>query len=134
MQTKKTYRMSEKALAIIEQIKREKNIKTDQAALEYILQEYAQKDSSAETIAKVMGDVNRDLVQRCRMMSENIETIMDILNTMLYIRDPRDEGIEKCMTAEEMPHPFLTSSQEQMKERIAYRKMLKDNRVRKNKE
>ena len=134
MQTKKTYRMSEKALEIIEQIKKEKNIKTDQAALEYILQEYAQKDSSAETIAKVMGDVNRDLVQRCRMMSENIETIMDILNTMLYIRDPRDEGIEKCMTAEEMPHPFLTSSQEQMKERIAYRKMLKDNRVRKNKE
>ena len=134
MQTKKTYRMSEKALEIIEQIKKEKNIKTDQAALEYILQEYAQKDSSAETIAKVIGDVNRDLVQRCRMMSENIETIMDILNTMLYIRDPRDEGIEKCMTAEEMPHPFLTSSQEQMKERIAYRKMVKDNRMRKNKE
>ena len=134
MKVKKTYRMSEKALTIIQQVKEEKNIKTEQAAIEYILQEYIKKDSSAEIITKQVRAANKDLMQRVQILGENIETILDILNTMLYVSDPRDEGIEKCMTAEEMPHPFLTSAQEQMKVRIARRKMIKDNRMRKNKE
>ena len=131
---KKTFRISRNSIEVIEKVKRERNIRTNEAALDYIIKRYDERDNDIESIVKAIDEVNRGYMQPLKYISTNSEVILDLLNTFLYVYDPRDEDVEDCISVEEMPHPFILSSEKKLKDKIAKSKMIKDNHKRKNKE
>lgn len=124
---RKNFVLKEKSCEILRTVMDEQNIKTETAALEYVLSEYERREEivtelfqvlSAELAAKIDRLINIDAA-----CAKNSELLLDCMNTMIVER-----GYNVCYPADEDPSEVLKQADDYRKKRTAYSKQIKDNR------
>lgn len=134
--TKKFFELSDKAIDILERVKKEKNIKTDVKALEYILQSYddgqvENKEQYAEQISDlVLTKIQKEyykFFERLRWSTRESEInstlILDAINTELI-----KNKVDDCIPISVIESPVIKMSREIYKKKIDYFKQKKEDR------
>ena len=137
---RKSYRLSEDILQIIEKTKAEQNLKTETDAVEYMIREHDQRhqqtisDADVRRIAEMVGGKIREMYQgkqerilRAASAGEHYAfLILDAINTLLY-----DANAAFLIPAfGEMQHKVLQESEENYRTRIDRNKQITDDRRR----
>lgn len=129
----KYYRLSDESVKKLHQIMEEKMIKTETAAIEFLIESYGGDEELAEKIVDTLFERDKAFRERIRWATRTAETntymLLDGLNTILL-----DRGNEYCSHIEVTMSPVLKQSQDKIKERLAHFKQEKDNRERKRRE
>lgn len=129
----KYYRLSDESIKKLHQIMEEKMIKTETAAIEFLIESYGGNEELAEKIVDTLFERDKAFRERVRWATRAAETntymLLDGLNTILL-----DRGNEYCSHIEVTMSPVLKQSHDKIKERLAHFKQEKDNRERKRRE
>lgn len=108
-------------------IKKKHNLKSDGQTVSYLIQKYDEdKEELAMAIRKELEE-NYLPKERIRWgvqtAEQNSVMILDALNTLLWMMNAK-----KCYRADEIIHPVIKESQEELKRKIAYFKQKSDER------
>ncbi|MGF6376724.1 hypothetical protein M2140_001802 [Clostridiales Family XIII bacterium PM5-7] len=129
----KHYALPEQIIEIINEVKEERGLKSEVAALTFIVAEYASRQSLSDEIVSTFNKTNKAWMERLRWgvqtAEQNSQVLMDAVNTILNQND-----YEYCAHIEVLKNPVISQSEDKIKDRIAHFKQEKDNRSRKNKE
>ncbi len=127
---RKHYNLSEKSLEILHQTMEERNIKTETAALEYILLQYGQRQSTEERFAQIIRENFMEVLNGCRAAArateKNTQLLLDSVNTILIER-----GYWQYYSAEKEPSQVLRDAEEIWRHKLEREKQVKDNRLQK---
>ena len=130
---RKHFRLSEASIIKLHEIMEDKNIKTETAAIEFLIEGYGKNKELADEIVDTLFERDKAFRERVRWATRAAETntymLLDGLNTILL-----DRGNEYCSHIEVTMSPVLKQSQDKIKERLAHFKQEKDNRERKRRE
>lgn len=119
---RKTYQITDQNIALIEAVKKEHpELKSDSAAMRFILTEYEreQKRNTTEAEIKLIRIIQKE-------MEDKVNRLYDAVNTIL-IKNKE----EVCFPASYMESPVYEKSREYQKEMLAALKQRKDYRERK---
>lgn len=130
----KKYVLDQEHIELVEQVKSEYGLKSDSAALRYIIEEYQKncqkKEENKELIDEFLEAYHQKyyaMFERLRWASQTAEmnTIMllDAMNTMLI-----SQNLENGVLTEAFMSPVLEMSKSVYKEKIAHFKQKKDDR------
>lgn len=131
---RKAYRLSDDKFKIIDDVKKEKNFKTETEALAYILEEYKNRKED-EKDKEVLADLVIEKMQlkfkksfdRIRLASTFSERysymILDAINTLMHEYDIRFLMKARGKTM----HPVIQESEKAFNEIIERNKQIKDN-------
>lgn len=127
---RKHYNISDKSLEILHQIMEERHIKTETAALEYVLLQAARQQSVEERIAQIFretfGETMASSRAAARAAEKNTQLILDGVNAMLIER-----GYRQFYSAETEPAQIILESEKEWKRKLEREKQVKDNRLQK---
>lgn len=124
---KKGIYLSEEDIALLQSIKKENNFKSDGQTVSFLLQKYA--NESNELAVSVREELEKNYLPKDRIRwgvktaEENSILILDALNSLLW-----SLKINSSYRFEEIPHPILKESQDEIKRKIAYFKQKSDER------
>lgn len=109
------------------EIKKKHSLKSDGQTVSYLIQKYDEdKEELAMAIRKELEE-NYLPKERIRWgvqtAEQNSVMILDALNTLLWMMNAK-----KCYRADEIIHPVIKESQEELKRKIAYFKQKSDER------
>ena len=132
--SRKAYRLSDDKFKIIDDVKREKNFKTETEALAYILNDYKKRkedDNDKEVLADLVVEKMHlkfkksfDRIRLASTFSERYSyMILDAVNTMLHEYDIRFLMKARGKTM----HPVIQESEKAFLEVIEKNKQIKDN-------
>ena len=119
---RKTYQITDQNIALIEAVKKEHpELKSDSAAMRFILTEYEreQKRNTTEAEIKLIRIIQKE-------MEDKVNRLYDAVNTIL-IKNKE----EVCFPASYTESPVYKKSREYQKEMLAASKQRKDYRERK---
>ncbi len=124
---RKNYILKESSLQILQGVMEKRGLKSETAALEFILADYARRDSLASEIGDVLTErflpVIKSIKATSALGANNSEVLMDCINTML-----QERGSARCYTIDSEPSPVMLDADEARKQRAAKRKQKQDNR------
>lgn len=134
MMTKK-YVLDQEQLDLIQKVKEEKNIKNDSATLRYIIMQYAaflqEDDREQMFINRLMNAYHAKyyamferLKWACQTSEMNSTILLDAINTLLI-----SEDIDETILTGVAEAPIVNMSRTAYKEKIAYFKQKKDDRI-----
>lgn len=128
---RKNYKLSEQSVEILHQTMDDENIKSETAALEYILMLHQKrKKRLADEIADVLQDRFMNVLEStrhaARSADQSTDLILDCLNTIMVEREYRI-----CYSAETNPSEVLLMAAEGRKKKLTKLKQRKDNRLHK---
>lgn len=128
---KKTYRIPEESERIIQDVMKENNFTSENAALIYILDEFKKRKNFADEIADSLIERDKKYRERLRWATRtaelNSQMLLDAVNTILI-----NKGLENCCATHILMSPVLEQSKKSIERRIEHFKQEKDNRERKN--
>lgn len=119
--------LSDEAAERLMEIKKTHNFKSDGQTVSFLIQKY---DEEKEDIAvAVRKELEENYLPKERIRwgvqtaEQNSVMLLDAMNTLLWMLNA-----EKCFRADEIVHPVLKESKEEMKRKIAYFKQKSDER------
>lgn len=126
--------LSEGNQLFLEKIKKEKGIKTDNKAINFILEEYEKYTTQQEQkeelengvvnkLVEQFGDVFRTIYAATREVEINTTILKDVANVFL-IRD----GIEHGALYDVLPAEYIKMSEDNIKKKIGKAKQKKDHK------
>lgn len=125
---RKNYILREKSCDILQKVMKEKGLKSETAALEYVLGEY-NENFVEMSLDKIYGEME-DLKSRLesiesiiKFVANNSEIMVDCMNTLMIAR-----GYNVCYPVDTEPSEVLTKAEEYRKKRAEQNKIIKDNR------
>lgn len=136
MKKQKLFNLNENAVEIICRVKKEKNLSTETAALEYIINEYDEWndkkiDILADTFLKRFEEQYKNTIVRLRLgttaTDKNVQVMIELLNTIIAYNFSQDVLQPTSTSKTEM----LKQAENEVKEKIARYKEVKDNNNRK---
>lgn len=130
----KHFEISDERIEILNQVKVDNNLKTDVAAINFLLDSYQKEREKqeenkmlAELFVKTFTDSFHPFMERIRWATKTAEMnsmfLLDAVNTILL-----NQNISDCVPVETYMSPVIAASQEIYKEKLAYFKQQKDNR------
>lgn len=132
---RKYLEVPEDNLEILQQVKLEQGLRTDSAAMNYIISEYdrlhkKEKDDDQKLEDFLNTLMNHRVMTRIRFASETAEKnsiyLLDAINTML-----QKEQIYDAVPLEMIPSPVIETSKELYKQKLDHFKQQAENRKRK---
>ena len=117
---RKNYILSEKSLEIIHQVMEERHLKSETAALEYILLQHNVRQSMEERFAQIIYERYAEVLESTRAAARQTE---QAVNTILIER-----GYTACYPADREPSPIIEESRRQWKRKLEREKQFKDDR------
>ncbi|NCE98097.1 hypothetical protein [Emergencia sp. 1XD21-10] len=121
----KHYVLSEKSLKIIRQVMEEMQIKTENAAVEFLINQYSRREEQEERIAqRVLRELAGPLAAAAaasRAADQNTQIILDALNTILM-----EYGYPYNYPVDSSCSPVIHQSREALQKKIARAKQIKD--------
>ena len=132
---RKYLEVPEDNLEILQQVKLEQGLRTDSAAMNYIIAEYdrlhkKEKDDDQKLEDFLNKLMNHRVMTRIRFASETAEKnsiyLLDAINTML-----QKEQIHDAVPLEMIPSPVIETSKELYKQKLDHFKQQAENRKRK---
>ena len=85
--SKKTFRLSEEAVACIKKIQEENHLKTETSAVEFVLKHYCKGQAFESVLEKVLeeklGSEIKSLIKMSRAEEEKIDLLLDGMNSQL---------------------------------------------------
>lgn len=127
---RKHYNLSDKSLEILHQIMEERHIKTETAALEYVLLRQARQQMAEERFAQIIRENFMEVLSGCRAAArateKNTQLLLDAVNTMLIER-----GYWQYYSAEKEPSQVLRDAEETWRHKLEREKQMKDNSLKK---
>lgn len=132
---RKYLEVPEDNLEILQQVKLEQGLRTDSAAMNYIIAEYdrlhkKEKDDDQKLEDFLNKLMNHRVMTRIRFSSETAEKnsiyLLDAINTML-----QKEQIYDAVPLEMIPSPVIETSKELYKQKLDHFKQQAENRKRK---
>lgn len=134
----KFFKFTEQDIECINSIKETYQISTDVGAIRFALKKLQEKTEEeekekrmAEQIANLILDKNYAFNERLRWATRTAEQnsilLLDAVNTLLF-----QQKIDTCIPVASVMSPVIETSQQQMKERIAHFKQMKDDRMSKD--
>lgn len=132
---RKYLEVPEDNLEILQQVKLEQGLRTDSAAMNYIISEYDRLHKKEEDDDQKLEDflnmlMNHRVMTRIRFASETAEKnsiyLLDAINTML-----QKEQIYDAVPLEMIPSPVIETSKELYKQKLDHFKQQAENRKRK---
>lgn len=125
---RKNYILSEKSLEILHQVMKERHLKSETAALEYVLLQYEIRQSMEERFSQIISERYAEVLESTRAAARQTEIhaqlIVDAVNTILIER-----GYAVCYPADEEPSPVLAESERRRKRNLTRQKQIKDDRL-----
>lgn len=122
---KKTYRISEEAVAILSSLKKEQSLKSDAAAIEFALRYYSERSNREAEAIRLAEQILREPMvisaAASRSADQKLDIILDAINVILIER-----GYRKYYPADQYPSQIIEKSKEKQKEKLARAKQLKD--------
>lgn len=133
----KHFKLSDERLEILNQVKKNNKLKTDVAAINYLLDEYKnekekqnEKNELAETFIQMYEKKFFSYMERLKWATKTSEKntiiMLDILNTVLI-----KYNIKECVPTDTYVSPAIATSQEIYKKKLIHFKQEKDNRNKK---
>lgn len=133
----KYFEIDENNLQFLNELKISEGMKTDKAAINFIISEYMKfykSEKTSDNGKRMADEVNQKLMEEygpffTKMASiltsvdKSNQTILDIMNTYLS----RD-GIEQCIFTDIVPSPVIEKSREYHKHKLTKAKQKKDNK------
>ncbi len=127
---RKHYNMSDKSLEILHQVMEERHIKTETAALEYVLLQAARQQSVEERVAQIFretfGETMASSRAAARAAEKNTQLILDAVNALLIER-----GYRQYYSAEREPSQVLRESVKEWTRKVEREKQVKDSNLQK---
>lgn len=127
---RKHYNMSDKSLEILHQIMGERHIKTETAALEYVLLQHERQQAAEERFAQIIRESFGELLEgsraAARSAEKNTQMILDGVNAMLIER-----GYRQYYSAEMEPTQILREAEKAWKRKLEREKQVKDSNLQK---
>ena len=132
---RKYLEVPEDNLEILQQVKLEQGLRTDSAAMNYIISEYDRLHKKEKDADQKLEDflnklMNHRVMTRIRFASETAEKnsiyLLDAINTML-----QKEQIYDAVPLEMIPSPVIETSKELYKQKLDHFKQQAENRKRK---
>lgn len=127
---RKNYILSDKSLEILHQIMEERHIKTETAALEYVLLQYKRQQEAEERFAQIIretfGETMASGRAAARAAEKNTQLILDAVNVLLIER-----GYSQYYSAEREPSQIFRESEKEWKRKLEREKQVKDNNLQK---
>ena len=124
---RKYYVLTEKSCEILQAVKDEKNLRSETAALEYVLNEYAEKADLLKRISDILDEritiQMEKVIGPAALAAQNSELLLDSLNTILIER-----GYQICYSVDEEPSAVVKQAEDYRRKRIEHLKQRKDNR------
>lgn len=124
---RKNYILSEKSLEIIHQVMEERHLKSETAALEYILLQHNVRQSMEERFAQIIYERYAEVLEStraaARQTEQAVQLTLDAVNTILIER-----GYTACYPADREPSPVIEESRRQWKRKLEREKQFKDDR------
>ena len=123
----KHFILTKKSCDILQAVKAEKNLKSETAALEYVLNEYAEKADFLNRISDIIDE--RIIIQMEKVIgptalaAQNSELLLDSINTILVER-----GYNVCYSVDRNPSDVVKQAEGYRRKRIEKFKQRKDNR------
>lgn len=128
---RKNYILSDKSLEILHQIMEERHIKTETAALEYVLLQHERQQTAEERFAQIIRENFMEVLSGCRAAArateKNTQLLLDSMNTLLIER-----GYWQYYSAEREPSQVLRDAEEAWKHKLGREKQVKDNMLKKS--
>lgn len=126
---RKNYILSDQSVEILHQTMDDENIKSETAALEYILMLHQKKkkrlaDEIADVFQERFMNVLESTRHAARSADQSADLILDCLNTIMIERDYR-----VCYSAENHPSEVLLMAAEGRKKKLAKLKQRKDHKL-----
>lgn len=124
---RKCFSLSEEELALLEQYKKENNIKNDSQAIASLIRQ-TQADRGQFAIM-IREELEKNYLPKerirwaTRIAEQNSIVLLDAMNTLLHMLKA-----DACIPVEMAAHPVIKQSQDRMKEKIAYFKQKSDER------
>ena len=131
---RKNFRLTTEHIDFIDKVKMDNGLKTENAAMIFILEEYARRveqsksnQELAELVSKQIQSDNSKILERLKWATETSEKnsiyILDCINTMLF-----NQNIYDCTTVDFMESPVIKVSRETYKEKLDHFKQAKEDR------
>ena len=127
---RKHYSLSEKSLEILHQIMEERHIKTETAALEYVLLQHERQQKAEERFSQIIRENFNEILEgsraAARAAEKNTQLLLDAMNALLIER-----GYRQYYSAEKEPSQILRDAEQEWKRKLEREKQVKDNRLQK---
>lgn len=125
---KKIFDLEEEHIEIINKVKSEHpEIKTEVAALKYIILRYKDNEDIENRIAEKVSDRllqdTQSLKYASKASEQNTQVLLDGLNTLLY-----KWNVEYPILTDIQEHPLIQDSKNNLKKKITHAKQKKDSR------
>lgn len=124
---RKNYVLTEKSCEILQAVKSEKNLRSETAALEFVLSQYAEKKELLESISEIVDErisfQLEKVIGPAALAAQNSELLLDSINTILIER-----GYQVCYPVDDDPSAVVTQAEGYRRRRIEHLKQRKDNR------
>ena len=128
MAFRKNIYIDEKEYDVLQSIKKEYGLKTDSAAISFLLQ----SGNISENIAKaVVNEMEESYMKSERLKwatktaEQNSTVLLDAMNTLLHMMKA-----DTLISVEFAPHPIIEKSKQNIKDKIAHFKQAADERKR----
>lgn len=125
MSQKKCFYLDDEELELLQSIKTENGLKTDTAVISFLLRNYSPIEMS--TAIKVREELEKNYLPKERIRwgvqtaEQNSVLILDALNTILW-QLKTNIGYRY----DDIPHPIIKESEDELKRKIAYFKQKSD--------
>lgn len=124
---RKCFSLSEEDWALLEQYKKENNIKNNSQAVSSLL--HQNQDNREQLAIAIREELEKNYLPKERIRwatktaEQNSIVILDAMNTLLHMLKA-----DACIPVEMAAHPVVKQSQDRIKEKIAYFKQKSDER------
>lgn len=130
----KLFRLTDQDVERLNKIKEEYNINTDVGAVRFALEQATmlvedekKEQRMVESIVNLLlihsSEFNAMLKSSVRETEQKTTMLLDAINTILFL-----EHIDTCIPVDSIMSPTLQSSAEHLREKIAHKKQIKDDR------
>lgn len=122
---KKTFRLSEDAESCIKKIQSENNLKTETAAVEFVLRQYCRQEELEAVLEKILEEKVMPAIKLMMKISregeEKTDLLLDGLNAQLT-----HFGIGRYISYEESPAEVLRMAKQHRKEKLQQAQVIKN--------
>lgn len=127
---RKHYNMSDKSLEILHQIMEKRHIRTETAAIEYVLLQCELQQETEERFSQIIresfGGILEGSRAAARAAEKNTQMILDGMNVLLIER-----GYRKYYSADKEPSQILRDAEKEWKRKLEKEKQVKDSNLQK---
>lgn len=127
---RKHYNLSEKSLEILHKVMEKRHLKTETAALEYVLLQYDRREDIEQRFGQILqerfGETILSMQAAVRQTEKSTQLLLDLLNTVLIEREYRT-----LYSAERQASPVLKEAEASWRKDLERKKQIKDNNLKK---